>query len=426
MTSTTVAPDLISAIQRQIKPETVGAIASQLGEDRERTAAAVSAGIPSVLAALSDVVRSETGADYLKEIIDERREQATPAAEGGQVLLDATAGNDHVHEATLLDDELGQRSWTISDAVAQSSGIRRESAHRLLGGVASVAVNTVAESAGNLSAGGLRSFLNAQRRDWMNRLPRSIVSAFETPPGALTSAPAPHGAEEPPVFAPPSLHRTWILPVLLALAVLLFVPLIRGARRNSQRRDMGASGAASPVATSARPNALPPPAPPVAARIPPAAEPNPAANLRAVPARAETPAMRDEMVSALAVFLSAPPTEARTPQRFTLPSLGFEAGGVEPSSAGSETINQISAMLQAHPSAVVRLESFTDNVGRSEDNHDLSRRRSEAVKALLVEDGADATRIEVGGLGQQHPIANNATAEGRQQNQRTDLVVTQR
>src|SRR4051812_28839443 len=62
MSSTTVVPDLMSVIHRQITPEAVRAIASRLGEDRERTAAAVSAGIPSVLTALSDVARSETGA----------------------------------------------------------------------------------------------------------------------------------------------------------------------------------------------------------------------------------------------------------------------------------------------------------------------------------------------------------------------------
>jgi len=83
-------------------------------------------------------------------------------------------------------------------------------------------------------------------------------------------------------------------------------------------------------------------------------------------------------------------------------------------------------LLQAHPSAMVRVESFTDNVGRPEDSLDLSRRRSEAVKALLVQDGADASRIDVSGLGQQRPLASNATDVGRRLNRRTELVVTQR
>jgi len=83
-------------------------------------------------------------------------------------------------------------------------------------------------------------------------------------------------------------------------------------------------------------------------------------------------------------------------------------------------------LLQAHPSAVVRVESFTDNVGRPEDNLDLARRRSESVRALLVEDGADASRIQVAGLGQQNPIAGNDTEEGRRMNRRTELVVTER
>lgn len=407
MSSATVVPDLMSVIHRQITPEAVRAVASRLGEDRERTAAAVSTGIPSVLTALSDVARSETGADYLKEIVDEKREhhRATPG-EGAAVLLDAAGDNGNAHEASLLDDELGQRSWTISDAVAQSSGIRRDSAHRLLGGVASVAVLAVADSAGDLSAGGLRQMLNSQRREWVSRLPQSVASAFETPPGSLASAPLPRGAPEAPVFEPPPRSRVWVLPVLLALAALLFIPLVRGARRGAEHtRDVVAHGVAPAVAPASQPNIVAPSPP---------------------PSRQDTPIARDEMVSGLAVFLAAPATEVRTPQRFTLPTLGFEMGGVEPSSAGAETLNQISALLQAHPSAMVRLESFTDNVGRPEDNLDLSRRRSEVIKALLVQDGADASRIDVAGLGQQRPIASNATEAGRRLNRRTELVVTQR
>jgi len=411
MSSTTMVPDLMSVIHRQITPEAVRAIASRLGEDRERTAAAVSTGIPSVLTALSDVARSETGADYLKEIVDEKRSHQSPTDGSAAALLDATAHNGDARGASLLDDELGQRSWTISDAVAEQSGIRRESAHRLLGGVASVAVGAVAATAGNLSAGGLRSLLNSQRREWVSRLPQPIASAFETPPGALAAAPAPRGAQEPPVYEPPPRSRLWVLPVLLALAAILFIPLVRGARRGPHHVVASNPPAVSnPIATTTHP-------------IPPS---NPAADLRAAPPTPDTPAGRDQMVSSLAVYLAAPATEVRTPQRFTLPPLGFESGAAEPSSEGAETLNQISALLQAHPSARIRIESFTDNAGRPEDNLDLSRRRSESVKALLVQDGADATRIDVSGLGQQRPIASNATDVGRRLNRRTDIVVTQR
>jgi outer membrane protein OmpA-like peptidoglycan-associated protein len=410
MSSTTIVPDLMSSIHRQITPEAVQAIASRLGEDRECTAVAVSAGVPSVLAALSDVARSETGADYLKEIIDEKRGHRSSTDDSAAALLDATAGNGKARGASLLDDELGQRSWTISDAVAETSGIGRESAHRLLGGVASVAVGAVAQAAGGLSAGGLRALLNSQRREWVSRMPQSVASAFETPPGSLVAAPAPRGAHEPPVFEPPPRSRVWVLPALLALAAILFIPLVRGARRGAQHAAAPNPPAAShPVATTTP--------------VPPS---NPATNLRAAPPAAETPATRDQVGSALAVFLAAPATEVRTPQRFALPSLGFETGAVEPSSEGAETLNQVAALLQAHPSAMVRIESFTDNVGRPEDSLDVSRRRSEAVKALLVQDGADATRIEVAGLGQQRPIAGNATDVGRRLNRRTDIVVTQR
>ena len=403
--ATTVTPDLMSVIYKQITPETIRAIASQLGEDGERTASAVSAGVPSVLTALSDVTRSDTGAGHLKELIEEKRGQGV---EGAAALLNVTGANGHGgHELSLLDDELGQRSWAISDAVASTSGIRRESAHKLLGGVTSLAVLAVAKSAGNLSPGGLRSLFNAQRAEWLKRLPTSMASAFDpaaasrpvvvTEPARIVTGTAIRELERP--------KRSWLLPALLAAALLLFIPLLRGARhRVVPVRDVV-------VQTL--------PAPAVRPTVPVA----PRAALPMAPAP-EAFAARGAPLTDLAAFLAG--SEGTTPRRFALPPLGFDTGAVEPGADAAPTIKQVADLLSAHSSATIRVESFTDNVGTAEDNLDLSRRRSESVKALLVDDGADAARIEVSGLGQSRPIASNATEEGRRLNRRTDLVVTQR
>ncbi len=406
--ATTVTPDLMSVIYKQITPETIRAIASQLGEDGERTASAVSAGVPSVLTALSDVTRSDTGAGHLKEIIDEKRGQRV---EGAAALLNVTGANGHGgHELSLLDDELGQRSWAISDAVASTSGIRRESAHKLLGGVTSLAVLAVAKSAGNLSPGGLRSLFNAQRAEWLKRLPTSMASAFDpaaagrpvvttTEPARIVTGTAIRELERP--------KRSWLLPALLAAALLLFIPLLRGARhRVVPVRDVVVHTLPAPV-----PHAIVPVTPKAALPMAPAPAP-------------EVFAVRGAPLTDLAAFLAG--SEGTTPRRFALPPLGFDTGAVEPGADAAPTIKQVADLLAAHSSATIRVESFTDNVGSAEDNLDLSRRRSEAVKALLVDDGADAARIEVNGLGQSRPIASNATEEGRRLNRRTDLVVTQR
>ncbi|HXT97591.1 MAG TPA: OmpA family protein, partial [Polyangia bacterium] len=82
--------------------------------------------------------------------------------------------------------------------------------------------------------------------------------------------------------------------------------------------------------------------------------------------------------------------------------------------------------LRAYPSATIRVESYTDNVGTAAANLDLSRDRSETVKGLLGGKGIDPTRVATAGLGQESPIASNQTDTGRALNRRTDIVVTGR
>src|SRR5262245_39894339 len=133
-----VAPtrfDIMGLVTRQITPEVVRNTASALGEDRDRTASAISTSVPSVLTALSDVTDSDTGAAHLKKAIDENRRTTREAAAAGlPVPLDPTSGG---QAASLINDELGPRSASLTDAVARTSGIKRDSAGKLLGGVTS-------------------------------------------------------------------------------------------------------------------------------------------------------------------------------------------------------------------------------------------------------------------------------------------------
>jgi outer membrane protein OmpA-like peptidoglycan-associated protein len=89
-------------------------------------------------------------------------------------------------------------------------------------------------------------------------------------------------------------------------------------------------------------------------------------------------------------------------------------------------VNDVAAILLAYPTAGVRIESYTDNVGEAESNLALSLSRSEAVKSLLVAKGVDGARLTTAGLGSENPIASNDTEEGRAKNRRTDIVVTSR
>jgi OOP family OmpA-OmpF porin len=53
----------------------------------------------------------------------------------------------------------------------------------------------------------------------------------------------------------------------------------------------------------------------------------------------------------------------------------------------------------------------------------LSKERAESIKSYLVSKGANASRIEATGYGQNQPIATNKTAAGRQANRRVEFTL---
>jgi len=81
------------------------------------------------------------------------------------------------------------------------------------------------------------------------------------------------------------------------------------------------------------------------------------------------------------------------------------------------------AMLQTKDRDIV-VEGHTDSQGSDAYNIDLSQRRAEAVRTFLIGRGYEATRIVAQGIGEARPIADNATAEGRANNRRVEIIVS--
>lgn len=101
----------------------------------------------------------------------------------------------------------------------------------------------------------------------------------------------------------------------------------------------------------------------------------------------------------------------------------FDTGSDKIKPESAPTLKEIGAMLQAHPGLKLAVEGHTDNVGNAADNKKLSEARAAAVKDALTQDySVDAARLQTRGLGGTKPAASNATAEGRMNNRRVELV----
>ena len=90
--------------------------------------------------------------------------------------------------------------------------------------------------------------------------------------------------------------------------------------------------------------------------------------------------------------------------------------------SGTE-LDQLAEYLKQNSDITIRLTGHTDNVGKPEDNLDLSRERAAAVRDYLTGRGIDLDRITAVGKGESQPIASNDTGEGRQKNRRTEITI---
>jgi OmpA-OmpF porin, OOP family len=90
---------------------------------------------------------------------------------------------------------------------------------------------------------------------------------------------------------------------------------------------------------------------------------------------------------------------------------------------GSVTIlNEVVTLLKDHPTWHLRVEGHTDNVGSKTTNLNLSFFRASAVVAWLATNGVKRARLDPKGMGDTHPIGDNATDPGRAKNRRIEIV----
>jgi OOP family OmpA-OmpF porin len=114
--------------------------------------------------------------------------------------------------------------------------------------------------------------------------------------------------------------------------------------------------------------------------------------------------------------------EDRRIVRDAIKNLEFDLGKATIRSKSYPTLNRVANLL-VKKNFSLKLAGHTDNTGSNELNMRLSKDRAESVKAYLVSQGVNASRVEATGYGESQPIASNKTAAGRQKNRRVEFTL---
>ena len=111
-----------------------------------------------------------------------------------------------------------------------------------------------------------------------------------------------------------------------------------------------------------------------------------------------------------------------TDGKFITYGITFDVGKatIKPESMGE--INRIVQLMTENPDLKFSVEGHTDSTGNPASNQTLSEQRSQAIVDKLVELGIAKDRLTAVGKGQNSPIADNNTDEGRAKNRRVEFV----
>ena len=428
-----MATNLLNVLANEFRGDVVNRIAGGIGESPAKTESALGGVLPALLGGLMTRASSTEGAagliDLLKRNDFDAARYANPAS--------AITGPEDVSAlsrfgAPLLEGLFGTRTNAVTDWLASSTGVSRSSSSSLMSLALPFVLSLIGRQLGSSgwSASGLMSLLSGQRGFLQQAAPAGLAGLL----GLGGTAPD-HTAER--VTAEPTrrVHPDepdrraaggwwkWAIPLL---ALLALIPLYRYLSSSGERV------ATTNVATTPTVRATPAATGTVAVTTAsPAATVAPAVALgpltvRKLPNGTEVNAPANGVESKLIAFIEDPARAADKETWFSFDRLEFETDSAKLRPSSDAQLRDIAAIMKAYPQVNLKIGGYTDNVGADAYNMKLSQDRANSTMNAIVKNGIEPGRLAAEGYGKQFPVADNATAEGRQRNRRIDVRVTKK
>ena len=107
-------------------------------------------------------------------------------------------------------------------------------------------------------------------------------------------------------------------------------------------------------------------------------------------------------------------------------NIHFETGKAYLRKESLNVLDGIVEQLNKNKSIKLEVRGHTDSRGSDEYNKKLSERRADAVVEYMIKRGISPERLTAVGMGEEKPVADNSTPEGRSKNRRTEFFIIQK
>jgi outer membrane protein OmpA-like peptidoglycan-associated protein len=391
--------NLVQTMIGMLTPVLMQKIAGMLGETPEATGKAVGGVVPAIIGALLQKAGTRQGADQVIDMFKEHKIDGSMLDSIGDLLGggDKTAALQK-NGGSILGALLGDKLGPIGNLLGAFGGVKAGSAQSLLGLIAPLVMGGIAKNiSGGMDAPKLMGLLGDQREHVAKALPPGLGALLGMAAPAMTTTGASSTNARPTATAAPATapkpeetdKNAGLIPWLLGAVALAAIAMI-GPRTCAQNT--------------------------------PAAIEEIAGTLK-LPGGAELTVPPGSIGEQVFKFLSSGDP---APKKFTFDNLNFETGSANLTAESKATVDAITTILKAFPTAKATLDGYTDNQGNARANQRLSESRARAVADSMIAAGIEAGRLTAIGHGANDPKADNASEEGRAQNRRIELTITQK
>ena len=411
-----MAPDLLSQITKQLSGDSLNQIASIIGETPSKTQSALSSLVPATLSSLAGKAATTQGAN---DVLDLIRKNNLTSVDVDDLARPGGATNLSSIGRSIENVVFGNKLNSITDWTASYFGMNRASVSSLTSIALPVILGLLGRRLGSssLNASSLASLLGSPG-GFLHNVPTGLVSALGLGGAATAGRRLSDDMErviEPQYHEKRSSVWRWLLPLLLAAGVLGLLAYFL-----SQRQQ--------PVTV-----ATPQPAPVAPAPVAPAPV-VPSTNIASLgtfidsklPNGVNLHIPSNGVESKLLAFINDPSKAVDKDTWFSFDRLEFETDSAKLKPSSREQLSNMAAILKAYPQVDVKIGGYTDNTGNPQHNSELSKARATSTMNEMVSLGVAKSRLAAEGYGEQFPVADNATEEGRQRNRRIDIRVTKK
>jgi len=398
---------LMDSVTNMVTPELTRSLAAKLGEQPNAIQQGLQASSATLLGTLASKAQDSSFLGNIISLINRSGSAVgTSVGAGGAAAAPATDAS-----AGFLQQLLGNNRAEIESKIAQSSGIKTASAGALLSTAAPMLMSSLASrfSGGSLNPSALGSMLSAELPNLRALIPAGL-------PGLSGLSSVASSARAAVTQEAESSGNKWLLPVLLG--ALVIGGLIWYFMRGGSETVKDAANKATETATTA------------STAVGDAAKSAVTALgeffKRKLPNGVELNIPKLGIENKLIDFIEDSSKAADKETWFDFDRLLFATGSATLEPSSQEQLQNVANILKAYPKVHVRIGGYTDSTGDAAMNLKLSSDRATSVMNELAKLGVDPARMDAKGYGVEHPVADNATEEGRAKNRRISLRVTQK